>query len=63
MNGIDHTFPVSEEIAHKLDEVKDEIVNSPAVTKTTRLFTGSKETMNTVAITMGLLALILWLKD
>ena len=63
MNGIDHTFPVSEEIAHKLDDLKDDIVNSPAVTKTTRLFTGSKETMNTLAITLGLVALIFWLKD
>ena len=63
MNGIDHTFPVSEEIAHKLDDLKDEIINAPVVTKTTRLFTGSKETMNTLAITLGLLALIFWLKD
>lgn len=63
MNGIDHTFPVSEDIAHKLDDLKNEIAIAPVVTKTTRLFTGSKETMNTLAITAALLALIFWQRD
>ena len=63
MNGIDHTFPVSEEITHKLDEVKDEITHSKPVTEVSRALTGSYKTMNTVAIFAGLLALIVWLRD
>jgi hypothetical protein len=63
MNGIDHTFPVSEEISHKLDDVKNELLSKPAVAEVTRTVTGSQKTMNTVAIFAGLLALILWLRD
>lgn len=63
MNGIDHTFPVSKEITHKLDDLKNELVSSPAVAEVTRTITGSYKTMNTVAIFAGLLALIVWLRD
>lgn len=63
MNGIDHTFPVSEEISHKLDDVKNTLLSKPAVAEVTRTVTGSKETMTTLAVALGLVALIFWLKD
>lgn len=63
MNGIDHTFPVSEEISHKLDDVKNELLSKPGVAEVTRTVTGSKKTMNTIAVFAGLLALILWMRD
>jgi len=63
MNAIDRTFPLAEETAHKLDDLKNEIVDSPSVTKVTRKITGSDKTMNTIAIAAGLLALIVWLRD
>ncbi|MGZ4965415.1 MAG: hypothetical protein ACXWKG_17485 [Limisphaerales bacterium] len=63
MNGIDHTFPVSEEVTHKLDDLKNELVSSPAVAEVARTVTGSYKTMNTIAIFASLLALILWLRD
>ena len=63
MNAIDHTFPLAEEVTHKLDDLKHDIIDSPAVTEVTRKITGSQKTMNTVAIFAGLLALIVWLRD
>jgi hypothetical protein len=63
MNGIDHSFPVSEEISHKLDDVKNNLLSKPAVSEVTRTVTGSKQTMSTLAVALGLVALIFWLKD
>jgi hypothetical protein len=63
MNGIDHTFPVSEEASHQLDDLKKKLLSKPAVAEVTRTVTGSKQTMNTIAIALGLLALIFWLRD
>ena len=63
MNGIDHTFPVSEEIAHKLDDLKDEITHSQPVTEVARRIDGSKQTMNTLAVALGVIALLFWLRD
>lgn len=63
MNGIDHTFPVSEDVSHKLDDLKNELLSKPAVAEVTRTVTGSKRTMTTVAVFAGLLALIFWLRD
>jgi hypothetical protein len=63
MNGIEHTFPVSEEVSHNLDNLKDELISKPAVAEVTRTVTGSKKTMNTIAIFAGLLALVIWLRD
>jgi hypothetical protein len=63
MNGIEHTFPVSEEISHKLDDVKNDLISNPAVAEVTRTVSGSQKTMNTIAIFAGLLALVLWLRD
>jgi hypothetical protein len=63
MNELEHTFPVSEEVSHTLDDLKKEIISKPAVAEVTRTVTGSKQTMNTIAITAALLALIFWLRD
>lgn len=63
MNGIDHTFPVSDEISHKLDDLKKNALSSPAVAEATRTVSGSGKTMNTIAIFAGLIALIVWLRD
>ena len=63
MNGIDHTFPVSEDISHKLDDVKNKLLSKPAVAEVTRTVTGSHKTMNALAVTLGLMALIFWLRD
>lgn len=63
MNGIDHTFPVSEDVSHKLDDLKNDLISKPAVAEVTRTVTGSYKTMNTIAIFAGLLALIVWLRD
>ena len=63
MNGIEHTFPVSEEISHKLDDVKNELISKPAVAEITRTVSGTDKTMTTLAIAVGFLALIFWLKD
>lgn len=63
MNGIDHTFPVSEDVSHKLDDLKNNLMSKPAVAEVTRTVTGSYKTMNTIAIFAGLLALIAWLRD
>lgn len=63
MNGIEHTFPVSEEVSHKLDDLKDELISKPAVADVPRTVTGSDKTMNTIAIFAGLLALVIWLRD
>lgn len=63
MNGTDHNFPVSEEVSHKLDDLKNELISKPAVAEVTRTVTGSYKTMNTIAIFAGLLALVVWLRD
>jgi hypothetical protein len=63
MNAIDHTFPVSEEIAHKLDDLKDEITHSRPVTEVARRMDGSAQRMNILAVAIGVIALIFWLRD
>ena len=63
MNGIDHTFPVSEEVSHRLDDLKDEMISKRPVAEVTRTVSGSYKTMNTIAIFAGLIALIAWLRD
>jgi hypothetical protein len=61
MNGIDHTFPVSEEVTHKLDEVR-EAIETP-VREARALISGSRQKMNFIAVAVGLIALIVWARD
>jgi hypothetical protein len=65
MNGTEHTFPIAEEAAHKLDDLKADIEHSQPVQEARDMLGMSPDakTMNMIAVGIGVLALILWLRD